>query len=76
MVRKQYEKGESVTIDAKVYGTMENEFIIRSIPDFKVEQSVIISYDVSGILEVLPSLAEDDVDIPDIFFLLFDSVCV
>jgi len=34
------------------------------------------SYDCIRYIEKLPSLAEDDVDIPDIFFLLFDDVFV
>ena len=34
------------------------------------------SYDCIRYIEKLPSLAEDDIDIPDIFFLLFDDVFV
>lgn len=34
------------------------------------------SYDCIRYIEKIPSLAEDDVDVPDIFFLLFDDVFV
>ena len=34
------------------------------------------SYDCIRYIEKLPSLAEDDINIPDIFFLLFDDVFV
>ncbi|MEI4771493.1 anthranilate synthase component I family protein [Psychrobacillus sp. FJAT-51614] len=44
----------------------------ENLPDFQGGAAGFISYDYARKIEVLPTLAEDDLHIPDIYFYLFD----
>lgn len=44
----------------------------ENLPDFQGGAAGFISYDYARKIEVLPTLAEDDLQIPDIYFYLFD----
>ncbi|MEK4626743.1 MAG: anthranilate synthase component I family protein [Solibacillus sp.] len=49
---------------------------IPNLPDFQGGAIGFISYDYARTIEVLPALAEDDLQVPDIFFYLFESWAV
>lgn len=49
---------------------------IPHLPDFQGGAIGFISYDYARTIEVLPNLAEDDLQIPDVYFYLFDHWAV
>ena len=46
------------------------------LPDFQGGAIGFISYDYARTIEVLPTVAEDDLQVPDLYFYLFDHWAV